>query len=102
VSARTYVIPADPVQSTLRMHEGDPRLRSRITGNQGEGEYTHDISLRNAGTHRTNCVVTGVKMWVLTASLMTTCLCISYLSIPIMGRSVPCGPGNGPMLTAAP
>ena len=79
----------DPVQSTLRMHEGDPMVRSRITGNQGE--YTHTIPLRNAETHRTNCVVTGGKTCSLICSSTTTSSCLPYLSIPIMGRSLSFG-----------
>ena len=43
MSARTYIVLVDPVQSSLRMHEGDPMFRGRITGNQGE--YTYGIPL---------------------------------------------------------
>ena len=49
---RTYICPMDPVQSSLRMHEGDPIVRNTVTRN--EGKYTRDISLLSAKTHRTN------------------------------------------------
>ena len=69
---------------------------NRISGNQGE--YTR-IPPRNAGTHRTNSVVAGGKTYLLISSSTTTSLCFSYLSIPIIGRSTPCGFGTGPKLT---
>ena len=54
---RTYICSMDPVQSSLRMHEGSPTVRNTITG--GEGKWTHDVLLLSAEAHRTNSVVTG-------------------------------------------
>ena len=51
----------NPVQSSLRMHEGNPIVRNRITKNWTE--HIHDVPLRNARAHRTNSVVTGGQMW---------------------------------------
>ena len=97
MSSKTYIVLVDPVQSTLRMHDGDPMVRNRITGNQGE--YTRSIPLQNAGAHRAKWVVTGGKTCLLISSSTTTSLCFSYLSIPIMGRSTTCGFGTGTKLT---
>jgi len=50
VSASTYILLVGPVQSTLGMHEGDPMVRNRIAGNQGE--YTlHPTTKRRDSPH---------------------------------------------------
>ena len=56
MSTKTYVLPVDPVQGALGMHEWDPSFRSRLT--ETWGKYTFDVSL-GAKTHRKNSVVTG-------------------------------------------
>ena len=49
------------------------------------------IPLRNPETHRTNCVVTGGRMCSLISFSTTTSSCLSYRSIPIIGRSLSLG-----------
>ena len=85
--ARTYIRSMDPVQSSLGMHEGNPIVRKTITGN--EGKYVHDVPPLSAKTHRTKCVVTGGKtQGLITLITIRFCFCFSYLSIPIIGRSL--------------
>ena len=96
--ARTYLRFVLPVQSSLRVHEGNPMVRRRIAGNQVK--HTHDDTQLNAETHRTKRVVTGGETCWCIFSSMTTALCFAYLSIPIMGRSLSFGGDAGPKLTA--
>ena len=63
VRVGTYLCPMAPVESSLGMHEGNPTVRCRITGNCCK--RMRDVLLLSAGTHRTNCVVTGEEMWEL-------------------------------------